>query len=349
MGRISDANNRSAAIERDVRRNLRKLFEKRKNPRINKAKVIKSVTSTRSKNKTMKDSADIERQRLLWKSRFAGNKGVRRPRMMISQERLSITENIKAMSYADTLKGGFFNDAMKNKKPRYMTKIVKSEDFIKKLRDEYPFAVTQSASGGKLRMGSYPAPLGIDTIFNLTLNKTSDAKEIFEAVPYLIRKIGNMMRRLPNIIQKRARFYIYTLVPEDSGDLRESLYDSLSISESTVPLKNSTSTKYLQVHIRYFSELPYAGIANIMPSSSLRHPPNRRKSQKGRNPLYDPAATSNFFYLTKMKIKMIATEELKHFFGRIQAMVRSDLKLKGTTYAMIRKLFTIEGLGRGAV
>lgn len=237
--------------------------------------------------------------------------------------------------------------------PLYMSR-VKKEGWSRDLKEDFPHRVKKPIMG-KGFYGGYPSPLGIDKIIDVQL--TDLGVRICGHYSGLTYDISRQLRQLMKQIQEFGKIYINTYAPADVGNssyknsmpnLRRSLIESLDESNTIVPKLGNNDVNNIQLKMRFFSELSYAGIVNRMPQSSLQHHKSEKeKSWKTGEYLHDPQAKRHFFQYIERQIKNVTRNVLiPYFLDRVHKHV--TVYLPRIKRDRIRKMFSIRELGRGA-
>lgn len=244
-------------------------------------------------------------------------------------------------------------DSKESKEPEWMFRI-KKRGFIRDLTKDFPKRVKKPIKPSAGLFGGYPSPLGIEEIVDIKLTKYG--KAVCTVYPDIISDISYQMRRILYNIKIIGIQYINKFVPADVGNsrykntrpnIRRSLSESLSERNNIVPPMGNMNASDLQLHIRFYSDLYYAGIVNEMPESMIRHQrSNRKRSWKTGEYLHDPYVKQNFFGLIKNKLKRDTRSQLIPYF---LTNIRNILKNKDNKFKNehARAMFSIRSLGRG--
>ena len=143
--------------------------------------------------------------------------------------------------------------------------------------------------------------LGPSRIVRIEL--TDFGKKFFEGTGQLIIPIvAQQMHILQLNIYKLGVNYINRYVPEDTGDLRADILESLTVENNILPPINTLDYHDLVLDIKISTEIGYAKFVNDMSQKKLRHYGNKRSWRTGRM-LYDPSAVHHFFEKTRNEIK----------------------------------------------
>jgi len=190
--------------------------------------------------------------------------------------------------------------------------------------------------------GPYPNPLGMIHIIEL---KLSGKLAIFlnrgrfsETHKMMIHQnIRDAMIALHEKIIDFAWTQIEKYAPKDTGALRQSLLSSLTEISSKRPTLDK-----LELNLRFFSELEYAGIVNRMPNDVLQH--TTAQGIRGRYGAIknDPDAVKGFYSVIILNTRnMIKNVYIKEFIKDVQNGMGITLQL---TYNIIKSFFTYRGV-----
>jgi len=147
--------------------------------------------------------------------------------------------------------------------------------------------------------GPYPKELGPDLIFEIIPTsqfKASlwSAEQRGRNMDYFKKQIKEGLDKLRENLIKHAKKTIKTIVPKETGDLQNSMIDSLLESQRIgYRLKMEISAK-----------VDWAGVANKMPTRKVRH--SGKSGQIGRRSgqlLYDPDAETDSYKTTILFLK----------------------------------------------
>ena len=143
--------------------------------------------------------------------------------------------------------------------------------------------------------------LGPSRIVRIEL--TENGKKFFEGNgQILIPIVAQQMHILQLNIYRLGVNYIHRYVPEDTGDLRADILESLTVENNILPSINTLDYHDLVLDIKISTEVGYAKFVNDMTQKKLRHYGNKRSWRTGRM-LYDPSAVHHFFEKTRKEIK----------------------------------------------
>lgn len=158
---------------------------------------------------------------------------------------------------------------------------------------------------GKQKRKSTPYVERKHLIFSIKL--TDLGKEVLKEVTKHERiRMSNFMRRLYGDIETQGNRIINIVVPEETGDLRESLIDSITIEKNIAPPHQNDNILNMKCEMRMFTKVSYAKYVNAMEFPYIvAHNKNKISRRTGR-PLYDPYAEYHFFSSVMRRMKMTA-------------------------------------------
>jgi hypothetical protein len=317
---------------------------KKKGRQPTKAKPVKKIRSSTELSKEQ-----IKAMRDPWKSVFKSDAWkMQKPVPVV----------LKQMSKAPHKKRGL--------QPKLYMKHIPKKGFYRKLSEEYPNRIWKAVTPQFRKYGPYPNPLGVEKLFEIELSRYG-MKVLQNPIVkgHLVPTIIWHMRQLHRRVEYIGSSMIEQYVPADVGNsfmkdtkpnLRASLRKSLSAQESLLPRGGDWSLSNVAMAMRFFSELPYAGIVGNMPTKTVRHSPydkKPRKSWKTGELLDDPEAIGIFFPIIIKKIKNAVRYSLLPTMFQNLAMTFSTkltqiygIKIR-VTPSEVRSLFKVNYLGRG--
>lgn len=158
---------------------------------------------------------------------------------------------------------------------------------------------------GKQKRKSTPWVERKHLIFSLKL--TDLGKTVMKGATIHERaKVSNMIRRLYNDVELQGNRIIKIVVPEETGDLRESLIDSISAEKNIVPSYQNDRLEDMKCEMKIFTKISYAKYVNAMEFPYIVAHNKERISRRTGQPLYDPYAEYHFFSVVMRRMKMTA-------------------------------------------
>lgn len=154
--------------------------------------------------------------------------------------------------------------------------------------------------------GPYPKPLGPKLVFDIV--PTRELLTAFKLISiYGTAMTKRIKKRTKDVIKdvrskllKYAKVVIDRYVPKETGELQDSMTDSL--------LKSKVMGWRLKIEME--ADVPWAGVANRMPEKKIRHPKKDARGRsiiqigrRSRKILYDPYAQKGSYNLILMLLK----------------------------------------------
>lgn len=221
----------------------------------------------------------------------------------------------------------------------------KGKGFYRPLHKEYPYRITKHTRRGVGRwFGPYPNPLGIKMIMEISpspqLKKHFSHPRFTEgAIMTYYTHLKEAMLELHEKVIGYAWELIEKYVPRDTGALRDSLLSSLTEVSSIVP----SDVQNLELKLRFFSELGYAGIVNRMPNKMIQH--DQSEGIRGRTGLvkHDPDAVKGFFSVVILNLQnAIKNVFIKEFIQDVRKIIYNGYYPISYNYA--KSLFRYKGV-----
>jgi len=202
-------------------------------------------------------------------------------------------------------------------------------EIIKKFKAKKPITQTflslitdSSKKTSRKRIRTLPVkkyPLGSDLLIKVYLTR-----EGRKALQFLgkeaIMVVSNELYKIWLGIYYQAKKWIYSLAPEETGDLRQSLLNSISPDNIILPPVNNTDIDRVRLEMRFYSDIEYAEYVNEMKQVNLRHYGNKIGRRSGR-PLYDPEAERHFFQKIKSRIRRELKYKVLGFYAATSGML----------------------------
>ena len=225
-------------------------------------------------------------------------------------ERLQTMRTIKRRSVKETVRRQFKPPPTMRRIKLQMPKISKMPMVSELLRpktvitEKIEDAVKPKLKGKQKRKAT-PWVERKHLIFSLEL--TDLGKTLIKELPKYDRaKISNMMRRLYDDVETQGNKVINIVVPEETGDLRESLIDSISAEKNIAPSYSNNKVMNMKCEMKMFTKVSYAKYVNAMEFPYIVAHNKERISRRTGNPLYDPYAEYHFFSSVMRRMKMTA-------------------------------------------
>lgn len=161
--------------------------------------------------------------------------------------------------------------------------------------------------------GPYPKELGPDLIFDIIpthrlKEEIGKAAASGRNIDYLRKAIKESLDELREKLIEHGKKIIKRIVPKETGDLQNSMIDSL--------LESKRMGYRLKMEIS--AKVDWAGVANKMPTRKVRH--SGKSGQIGRRSgqiLYDPKAETDSYKTTVLFLKKRATKLIKEMIDRL--------------------------------
>jgi len=137
----------------------------------------------------------------------------------------------------------------------------------------------------------------------------------------MIQDIVSEMRDIQFNLYNGIKTKIYTLVPSDTGLLRDNLHRSLDDRNAILPPQFPRHLGQIELRIGFYSTLPYLKHVKKFKTRNIAHPQAGKKkrniSWKTGQPLYDPKAKKGFMSTIKAELKRMARRETKRMLNNL--------------------------------
>ena len=160
----------------------------------------------------------------------------------------------------------------------------------------------------------------------------------------MMADIARVMIDLRLALTTKAAQIIGRHVPRDTGDLQESLLESMIGNSLVTPPINPRNKKQIELRIGLFSTIPYLKYVNEPDRIiTVRH----RRSQRivsyrgGRHYLHDPYAKTKFMFTVKAALRMEARKLTRDMLRSLRQKWKPAY-----TYNQVKGFFKYTGMGR---